>query len=266
MKITFCSLFSGSSGNAVYIGAGDTHLLVDAGLPGKAVSEALLSIGVLPETLSAILVTHEHADHVKGVGVLSRKHRIPVYANARTWEAMERHVGNIAPGCRRMFDSGDAFYINNVSILPYSISHDAAEPVGYRIDYGGHSVATATDMGIFTKRVLSTLSGVDLLLLESNYDPDMLRENEHYSQRLKARIQSRYGHLSNSACAGAIYQLQRTGVQNIVLGHLSNENNTPELALQTVCALLTEYGLCVGEDVRVGMAWRDRVGDRYEIG
>ena len=266
MKITFCSLFSGSSGNAIYIGAGDTHLLVDAGLPGKAVSEALLSIGVLPETLSAILVTHEHTDHVKGVGVLSRKYRIPVYANHRTWEAMERHVGNIAPGCRREFFSGDTFYINNVSILPYSTSHDAAEPVGYRIDYSGHSVATATDMGVFTKKILGTLSGVDLLLLESNYDPDMLRENENYSQRLKTRIQSRYGHLSNGACASAILELQKTGVRNVVLGHLSQENNTPELALQTVCSILSEAGLQLGEDVRVGMAWRDRVGDCYEIG
>ena len=266
MKITFCSLFSGSSGNAIYVGAGDTHLLVDAGLPGKSVSEALMSIGVLPETLTGILVTHEHTDHVKGVGVLSRKYRIPIYANARTWEAMERHVGNIAPGCRREFYSGDPFYINNVSILPYGISHDAAEPVGYRIDYGGHSVATATDMGVFTKKILSTLSGVDLLLLESNYDPDMLRENENYSLRLKTRIQSRFGHLSNGACAGAILELKKTGVQNIVLGHLSQENNTPELALQTVCSILTDAGLCVGEDVRVGMAWRDRVGDCYEIG
>ena len=232
MKITFCSLFSGSSGNAIYIGAGDTHLLIDAGLPGKTVSEALMKIGVLPETLSAILVTHEHSDHVKGVGVLSRKYRIPVYANERTWQAMEKHVGAIAPSCRRVFESGDAFYIGGVSILPYPTSHDAAESVGYRIDYGGYSVATATDMGVFTKKTLSVLSGVDLLLLESNYDPDMLRENENYSQRLKAR----------------------------------QENNSPELALQTVCGILAENGLCVGEDVCVGMAWRDRTGDRYEIG
>lgn len=266
MKITFCSLFSGSSGNAIYIGAGDTHLLIDAGLPGKTVSEALMKIGVLPETLTAILVTHEHSDHVKGVGVLSRKYRIPVYANARTWQAMERHVGVIAPACKRMFETGEAFYIGGVSILPYATSHDAAESVGYRIDYSGYSVATATDMGVFTKKTLGILSGVDLLLLESNYDPDMLRENENYSQRLKARIQSRVGHLSNGACAGAILELQKTGVRHIVLGHLSLENNSPELAMQTVCGILEENGLCVGEDVCVGMAWRDRTGDRYEIG
>jgi len=266
MKITFCSLFSGSSGNAIYIGADNTHLLIDAGMPGKAVSEALLGIGVLPETLSAILVTHEHSDHVKGVGVLSRKYRIPVYANDRTWQAMEKHVGAVAPSCRRTFESENAFYIGGACILPYSVSHDAAEPVGYRIDYGGHSVATATDTGVFTKKILGTLSGVDLLLLESNYDPDMLRENENYSQRLKTRIQSRYGHLSNIDCANAILALEKTGVRNIVLGHLSKENNSPELALQTVCGILKEKGLELGEDVSVGMAWRDRTGDRYEIG
>ena len=266
MKITFCSLFSGSSGNAIYIGAGDTHLLIDAGLPGKTVSEALMKIGMLPETLTAILVTHEHSDHVKGVGVLSRKYRIPVYANERTWQAMERHVGVIAPACRRVFETGEAFYIGGVSILPYQTSHDAAESVGYRIDYGGYSVATATDMGVFTKKTLGILSGVDLLLLESNYDPDMLRENVNYSQRLKARIQSRVGHLSNGACAGAIVELQKTGVRHIVLGHLSLENNSPELAMQTVCGILQDCGLTVGEDVCIGMAWRDRTGDRYEIG
>jgi len=137
MQFTFCPLFSGSSGNAVYVRAGDTRLLIDAGLSGRTISEGLASIGVLPETLSGILVTHEHSDHIKGVGILSRKYHVPIYANDRTWQAMERSLGNIAPGSRRVFESGETFYIGNAGIMPYRISHDAAEPVGYRVYYGG---------------------------------------------------------------------------------------------------------------------------------
>lgn len=110
MQFTFCPLFSGSSGNAVYVRAGDTRLLIDAGLSGRTISEGLASIGVLPETLSGILVTHEHSDHIKGVGILSRKYHVPIYANDRTWQAMERSLGNIAPGSRRVFESGETFY------------------------------------------------------------------------------------------------------------------------------------------------------------
>lgn len=265
MQFTFCPLFSGSSGNAIFVGAGDTRLLIDAGLSGRTVSEALTSIGILPETLTGILVTHEHSDHVKGVGILSRKYRVPVYANARTWAAMEGTVGNIAPACRREFESGESFYLGDVEVSPYSISHDAAEPVGYRIFHSGRSVATATDIGIFTKKVLSALAGTDIVLLESNHDVDMLHENEHYSAALKARILGRYGHMSNEACGEALYQLYQTGVRHAVLGHLSHENNTPELAMQTVCESLRGRGIVPGQDILVDMAWRDHVGGKYEI-
>ena len=265
MQFTFCPLFSGSSGNAVYVRAGDTRLLIDAGLSGRTVSEGLASIGVLPETLSGILVTHEHSDHIKGVGILSRKYHVPIYANDRTWQAMERSLGNIAPGSRRVFESGETFYIGNAGIMPYRISHDAAEPVGYRVYYGGHSVATATDIGVFTKKTLEALSGTDIVLLESNHDIDMLHANDHYSAQLKARILGRYGHLSNEACGEALLQLYQTGVRHAVLGHLSHENNTPELAMSTVCGVLRAHGLEPSEDIQVDMAWRDHVGGVYEI-
>ena len=265
MQFVFCPLFSGSSGNAVYVNAGNTRILIDAGLSGRTVSDALGSIHVLPETLSGILVTHEHSDHVKGVGILSRKYHIPVYANAGTWAAMERQVGTVAPALRREFVSNESFYINDLCVLPYSVSHDAADPVGYRVDYGGHSVATATDIGIFTPKVLDALSGVDVVLLESNHDIEMLHANERYSAALKARILGRRGHLSNEACGEALWQLYQTGVRHAVLGHLSHENNTPELAMRTVCEAMRAHGLSVGGDVFVDMAWRDHVGDVYEI-
>ena len=265
MQFTFCPLFSGSSGNALFIGAGDTRILIDAGMPGKAIERALNEIGVLPETLTAIAVTHEHSDHVKGVGIMSRKYHIPVYANERTWNAMARTVGDIAPRNRRMFEDEEDFYIGDLALYPFSIPHDAADPVGYKVYYGGRSVATATDMGYMKKSVLKTLSGVDVLLLESNHDPDLLMQNPHYSLYLKQRILGNHGHLSNAASAEALVSLCESGVRQVLLGHLSGENNTPELALSTATDRLCREGVRLNEEITVGIAWRDRVSRKFEI-
>ena len=265
MRFTFCPLFSGSSGNALFIGAGDTRILIDAGMPGRTIENALRQINVLPETLSGIAVTHEHSDHVKGVGILSRKYHLPVYANERTWNAMARSVGEIAPGNRREFKDEEDFYIGDLALCPFSIPHDAADPVGYRVYYGGRSAATATDMGYVKKSVLRTLSGVDVLLLESNHDPDLLMQNPHYSLYLKQRILSNHGHLSNAASADALLFLYESGVRQVLLGHLSQENNTPELALQTAQERLSREGVRLNEDISLGLAWRDRVSRKFEI-
>ncbi len=265
MRFTFCPLFSGSSGNALFIGAGDTRILIDAGMTGKAIEGALQQIGVLPETLNGIAVTHEHSDHVKGVGILSRKYHLPVYANERTWNAMARTVGEIAPGNRRIIEDEEDFFIGDLALLPFSIPHDAADPVGYRVFFGGRSAATATDMGFMKKSVVKALSGVDVLLLESNHDPDLLMLNPHYSLYLKQRILGNHGHLSNLASAEGLLSLMETGVREVMLGHLSGENNTPELALATHTERLSREGVRVGEDIRIGLAWRDRVSRKFEI-
>ena len=265
MRLVFCPLFSGSSGNALFIGAGETRILIDAGMPGKAIVTALGEIGVLPETLTGICVTHEHSDHVKGVGILSRKYRLPVYANERTWNAMARSVGEIAPWNRRTFTDGEDFFIGGLSVFPFSIPHDAADPVGFRVYCGGRSVATATDMGYVKKSVLQALNGTDVLLLESNHDPDLLRQNPHYSLYLKQRILGNHGHLSNAASAEALLKLYETGVRQVLLGHLSAENNTPELALSTAIERLSREGVRMDEDIGLGIAWRDRVSAKFEI-
>ncbi len=264
MQLTFCPLYSGSSGNALFVGAGNTRILIDAGLSGRTISDALTQIGVLPETLSAILVTHEHSDHVRGAGILARKYRVPLYANERTWQAMARTVGEIAPPQRRIFDGSD-FYVGDLAVHPFSIPHDAADPVGYRVYYGGRSVSVATDMGHMQKRVLRELAGSDLLLLESNHDPDMLMQNPHYSYALKQRILGNHGHLSNASCAETLPLLGESGVRNIILGHLSGENNTPELALNTALSTLTHHGITPDVDMCVDMAWRERIGNFYFI-
>lgn len=265
MHLTFCPLFSGSSGNAIFIGGGDTRILVDCGMPGRAVENALREIGILPETLSAIVVTHEHSDHTKGVGILSRKYHLPVYANERTFEAMYRQVGDIENRNRRYFEDNEDFYIGDLAVYPYSIPHDAADPVGYKVFYGGHSVAVATDMGFMRKSVMATLSGTDVMLLESNHDPDLLMQNPHYTAYLKQRILSDHGHLSNAASAEALLKLYETGVKQVLLGHLSHENNTPELALSTAVERLSRAGVSVNEEIGLGIAWRDRVSKKFEI-
>ena len=265
MQMTFCPLFSGSSGNSTYVEAGDTRILIDAGLTGKAVTEALASIRVLPESLNGILITHEHSDHVKAAGILSRKYRIPIYANEPTWNAMAKGLGDVHPSLRRVFDTDNDFFIGEMSVSPFSIPHDAAQPVGYRVFAGGRSIATATDMGYLHKEVLKRIAGSDIVLLESNHDPDMLLQNPRYSQTLKNRILGRHGHLSNDMCAEGIMKLYETGVRHVVLGHLSAENNTPELALETAVRTCCEHGICVGEELFIDMAWRDRVGGIYTM-
>lgn len=265
MKLEFCSLSSGSSGNSTYIAAGDARVLVDAGLSGKSITSALDTIGVLPESLSAILVTHEHIDHIKGVGVLSRKYRIPVYANERTWERMTRTVGELPAGLRRVFETESDFYIKDMGIRPIAIQHDTVEPVAFRLFAGGRSVAVATDMGAVPKRVIRQLAGVDLLLVESNHDIEMLKRNERYSESLKRRILGTRGHLSNDHCAAAVMELFDSGVRHVLLGHLSQDNNTPELAMQTVTEALRDQGLRPGQDIFLEMTWRDRPSGFYTI-
>ena len=263
--MTFCPLYSGSSGNCTYVSDGKTGILIDAGLSGKQIIDALDQIGVLPESLSGIVITHEHSDHVKGAGILSRRFHLPIYANEGTWQGMARQVGAIQPGMNRTFETGRDFYIDGLAVHPFAIPHDANDPVGFRVYAGAHSVATATDMGYVRKEVLEELRGTDMLVFESNHDPDMLLRNPHYTSALKQRILGRRGHLSNEACGKGICALAERGVRHVILGHLSGENNTPELAMDTTLDILSREGITPNEDVSVYMAWRDHVGQVYTI-
>lgn len=265
MEMTFCPLFSGSSGNALFVQYGQTRLLIDAGKPGRTLTEALRSIGVTPETLSGILITHEHSDHISGAGVMARKYRLPVYATAGTWRAMEKKIGPVPPELRVTFDKAQDFYLGQLGVEPFAIPHDAADPVGYRLYGGGISLATATDLGQFTRRVRDAIAGSSLVLLESNHDPDMLRANPHYPTVLKQRILGNHGHLSNEACADALMELVDSGVRNVILGHLSGENNTPHLALATSEARAEREGVKLGVELCLDLAWRDRVGGVYTL-
>ena len=201
-----------------------------------------------------------------GAGVLCRKHKIPVYATEMTWNAMDAKVGKIPPELRRTFDTFSDFYIGDVGVVPFSIPHDAADPVGYRLWGGGLSIATATDLGHFPRSVRDAVAGSSLVLLESNHDPDMLRHNDHYNERLKQRILGNRGHLSNAACADALLQIVESGTKNVILGHLSGENNTPSLAYHISEDRMTREGIRLGQDLTLDVALRDRVGNIYTLG
>ena len=263
--MVFCPLYSGSSGNCAYVSDGKTGILIDAGLSGKQIVDALAQIGVLPETLSGIVITHEHSDHVKGAGILSRRFHLPIYANEGTWRGMAHQLGSVPPNLVRMFETGSDFYIDGLAVHPFAIPHDANEPVGFRVYAGARSVATATDMGYVRKDVLEELRRADMVLFESNHDPDMLRANPKYAPALKKRILGDFGHLSNEACASALLKLIAGGTGTVILGHLSGENNTPGLARRVSENTLAREGIRPGTDVQLQIALRDETGEVYCI-
>lgn len=260
----YCPLYSGSSGNSALIAGGGVRLLVDAGLSGKAIVSALQSVGQDPAKLDGILITHEHSDHIKGAGVLSRKYNLPIYANADTWAAMRPKIGEIAPQNIRIFSTGHDFFLGQLGVLPYSISHDAADPVAFSFSHGSLRIAQLTDLGHVTREVIEVAGGADLVLLEANHDPELLAKGS-YPAQLKRRILSRKGHLSNDAAAALCCDLCDRGSKRFILGHLSGENNNETLAFNTVKSALQQYGcsVCEDGDVQLYMAHRDRTSDVF---
>ena len=261
----FCTLFSGSSGNSAYLSTERGGLLIDCGMSGKLTLEALAKAKLDISSIHALLVTHEHTDHMKGAGVISRKLNIPIYATEGTWEGMGRAVGELPRSHRMNIRADEGFFIDDIEAVPFHIPHDANEPTGFRFYTGGHSVAVATDLGHFSKFVFQAIESADIVLLESNHDPEMLKNNPSYPERLKTRILGRKGHLSNDAGAQAAVKLLNSGTRHLLLGHLSKENNTPEMAYRIVSEALTQAGAIIGEDVSLYVADRFQAGQLYRI-
>lgn len=254
-------LCSGSSGNSTYIGTENTGLLVDAGTTGKNILSLIEGISVVMP--KAILVTHEHIDHINAVGIVSRKLDIPVYANAETWAAMEKKLGNIRLGNIRVI-SDEEFYIGDICVKPFETSHDSAHSFAYSFYANGAKVSTMTDTGRCSQSMLAEVEASDLILLEANHDVDMLK-NGLYPQHLKQRILSAKGHLSNVQAAAAAVELAKSGVRGILLGHLSSENNTMSAAFETVREGLCAGGIIPGKDVALGMTKRNSPVGPYAL-
>ncbi len=258
MRMTLCPLFSGSSGNSIYIAGGGVRLLVDAGMSAAREEAALREIGVNVRDLDGILVTHEHVDHIRGLGVLCRKHGLPVYANEGTWRGILEKEPGIPARCVRTFYTGEDFYIGGVNVRPFAIPHDAYEPVGFTVESRGLRCGVATDIGHICEPWISAVAGCQALVLEANHDVEMV-ERGPYPQRLRKRILGRNGHLCNADCAKALVELAKKGTRAVSLAHLSADNNLPELAYNTVWEALCDAGYA-GE-VCVSVARRDRVSD-----
>lgn len=233
--LNFRSLYSGSSGNSLFIETENTKILVDAGMSCKKIEEALHSIEVEPSSINAILVTHEHSDHVKGISTISKKFDIPVFATKETFEAMPTHTEKLAEKNINYLKPSEKFYIDDLEILPFSIPHDAANPCGFNIiKDDSNQISIATDIGHMTKSILNHLEGSKFILLESNYDTEVLKCCS-YPFILKSRIASDTGHLSNTIAGKTIsYLSKNSNLHTAMLGHLSKESNFPELAYQTV--------------------------------
>lgn len=259
--IKFYSLFSGSSGNSSFVSDGKTNILIDCGHNGKAVIRALEEININPEDIHAILITHEHTDHIQGAGVFSRKYDVPIYATKKTWEAIfssRFNIGKIEKDNIRFVEPFTAFSIGTLKIYAFNTPHDSADPVGYNIYADGKKLSVATDMGKVDKDVVECLLGSESILLESNHDIDMLK-NGIYPYYLKQRILGIKGHLSNESSAKIVSCLAKNGTRKIVLGHLSAENNSKEKAYQTSKCAIEEAGKEIGTDVELEIA------DRFEV-
>ena len=259
----FCSLYSGSSGNCSFVQTNNTKILIDAGESSKKIVEALTSINVDPSTIDAILVTHEHSDHVKGLGIFSKKFQIPVYANLETWNAMPKQKEKMEEDKIRTF-SFDKFNIKDIEIKPFSIPHDAANPCGFNLYHKNKKMSIATDIGHMNKEIINHLTNSSFMLLEANYEPEILKCSS-YPYLLKERIKGPNGHLSNSDAGKTISYLVNHGLNNVMLGHLSKENNFPELAYKTVVEELIENHL-EENSLHLSVAERYNVSPIIDVG
>jgi len=256
-----CSIASGSSGNCIFVGSQNTNILVDAGISAKKIECGLKRIDINPDTIQGILVTHEHIDHVSGLGVMARRYSIPIYTTYETAREIlgMKTLGEIPAELFRYVEPDKSFTINDINIEPFSTSHDAVNPVCYTMQADNEKIGIATDLGKYDDYILSKLKDSDLLMIEANHDINMLLVGR-YPYFLKQRILGDKGHLSNDTSADLISKLMTRKKQHIILAHLSKENNYEELAYETVLCELTRAGFSL-RDFSLSVAHRDVPSD-----
>jgi phosphoribosyl 1,2-cyclic phosphodiesterase len=254
-NLNVCVLSSGSKGNAIYVSGGSTAILIDAGLSGVEIERRLASREIHPENLDAIIVSHEHSDHIQGVGVLSRRFDLPVYISKKT-ETAASQIGTVQD--IQHFECGFSFRIKELTLHPFSVSHDAEDPVGFTVEQNGSKIGIATDLGHPTSMVKEHLKECSLLVLEANHDIDMLIDGP-YPWPIKQRIRSRTGHLSNESTKQLLSEVLHDELRHVILSHLSETNNTPQKALSVVGQALTNV------KATLGVAPQDQCTKMYTI-
>ena len=255
----FLSIASGSSGNCIYMGEGDTHILIDGGVSCKRITEGLKSLGIKPSELSAVCVTHEHSDHVCGLPVFLKKNHIPVYSARETLEKLKAQgiLGESEEGLLHSVEPDRPFTVGEMNILPIAISHDAARPLAYRVNCGKKSAAVMTDLGYYSPYIVERMQNLDAVLLESNHDLHML-EAGPYPYYLKQRIMGERGHLSNECAGRLLNEILHDKMKYVMLGHISKENNYDELAYETVrLEINMGEGEYKADDFPISVAKRD---------
>lgn len=266
-KLCFQSLASGSSGNCYYIGTLKRGLLIDAGISTRSIKRRLAAIGVSIESLWGILITHDHADHVRGVGLLAAQYNIPVYTTQMVHLGMDRNYGltqKVAAVNRRFVEKMESFNIDEFTITPFPVPHDSLDCVGYTIEREGVRFCIATDVGEPTAVIEQQIAQADYLVIEANHDPLLLARGP-YPQRLKNRIASSRGHLSNDNCANLLAKNVSSRLKHVYLCHLSKENNQPNVAYNTVRDVLTQNGIEVGVQLQLTVLDRTSASKLYEL-
>ena len=261
--LKFCSLYSGSSGNSLFVQSDNTNILVDCGVSAKKIETVLEGINVNPKSIDGILITHEHSDHVQGLGIISKKYDIPVFVNNKTLDSMPKQKEKLANCKIHNITIGESFEINDLKIKSFSIPHDAANPCGFSITNNQKTVGIATDIGHITNNILNELEASDFVLLESNYDPNVLKCSK-YPYLLKQRIAGPNGHLSNEMAGKTISHLLKCNLKQALLGHLSKENNFPELAYKSVIEELIQNNYDENS-LKLSVASRDFPGKLIQI-
>ncbi len=231
--INFYSLYSSSSGNSLLVHTDTTKILIDAGVSCKKLESSLINLNIDPHTIDGILVTHEHIDHVQGLGTFSKKFNVPVFTNIETLEAMPKQKEKISPSNIHYFDINKKFKLGDLKIKPFNIPHDAANPCGFNIWKNDKKISIATDIGHINGDILKHLEESLFVMIEANYDPSVLKCSS-YPFHLKTRIAGPNGHLANEATGKTISHLINSGLKSAMIGHLSKENNFPELAYKTI--------------------------------
>lgn len=263
MKI--CTLSSGSTGNSTFLQSDNSKILIDCGLTAKLTISLLKTINVKPEELDAIFITHEHSDHIKGVGVMSRKYDIPILANEKTWEAMKNKIGKINPKNIFVFKSNSFFTFRDMDVQNISTYHDAVNPIFFIFYQRNQKISILTDTGIINSYIEDTVKNSDIIILESNHDINMLKTGP-YPYHLKQRILGQQGHLSNDASADVMKNIVQGNGEKIILGHLSKTNNKESIAFENMKNKLKSIGLEVSKDIKLDIAKEYIVGELNDLG
>ena len=262
-----CSIASGSSGNCIYVGNDNTHLLIDAGISRKRIEAGLSVLEIQGNELNGILITHEHVDHIQGLGVFSRKYEVPIYATKGTIEGIKKcnGLGKMPEGLFHEIQKDEPFALGDINITPFEISHDANEPTGYRMEDNNHAVAVATDLGKYDDYIVENLKNLNALVLEANHDIHML-EVGPYPYPLKRRVMGDKGHLSNELSGRLLCDILHKNLEYVILGHLSKENNYEELAYETVKLEITMgNNPYKGEEIPMLVAKRDQISKVIQL-